>query len=86
MSRMMSDKALAAGAGMVNPGVEVAGVKGLDVKEIVAPDTRAALVAVKSVKVAVPETAAFDVVPPKVQVPCTAAATMVAVLVVALPY
>ena len=66
--------------------VEVTEVKPVLVNVMVAPETAAALVAVKSVKVVVPETAAFEVVPPIVQVPAPTVATTVAVLAVAFPY
>ena len=56
------------------------------VKVIVAPVTAAALVAVKSVNVAVPDTPALEVVPPIVQVPEPTAAATEAVLVVVLLY
>lgn len=74
------------GAGMLNPGVESAAVKLPEVKWIVAPITVLVLKAFKSVKVAVPETAVFVVVPLKLQVPWPATFVMLAVLVVALPY
>src|SRR6266566_3256740 len=72
------------GAGMLNDELVIP-VRPLDVKEMVAPVTAFVLKAVKLVKVAVPETAAITLVPPKVQVPWTAEAVILAVLVVALP-
>jgi hypothetical protein len=74
------------GAGMLKPGVESTADKLPEVKWIVAPAKALVLKAVKSVKVAVPEMAAFAAVPPKVQVFWPAAFVMLAVLVVALPY
>ena len=53
---------------------------------IVAPVTAAALVAVKPLKVVVPEIPATDVVPPIVHVPALTAAVTEAVLVVVLLY
>ena len=53
---------------------------------MVAPETAAKLEAVNPAKVAVPAAPATVVVPPKVQVACTAAATTLAVLAVRLPY
>jgi hypothetical protein len=74
-----------AGAGMLKVP-EVTPVRLPEVKLILAPVTAAALVAVRSVKVAVPETPALGVVPPMVQVPTPTAAVTEAVLMVALPY
>ena len=62
--------------------VEVTPVRVLDVKEMVAPVTAAALVAVKPAKVAVPEAAACVAVPPIVQMPAPTWATMFDVAVV----
>ena len=57
----------------------------LEVKVMVAPLTAVVPNAVKSVNLAVPDAAALVVVPPKVQVPWTGAATMLAELATALP-
>ena len=67
------------GAGMLN-GELVTPVNPLEVKIMVAPVTELVLKAVKPAKVAVPLTAAFVIVPPKVQVVWTGAARMLAVL------
>src|ERR1035438_8338488 len=56
------------GAGILNPD-EVTPVRSVEVNETVAPVTAAVLNAVKPAKVAVPETAAFVVVPPIVHAP-----------------
>src|ERR1022692_2329228 len=72
------------GAGMLKVD-EFTPASPLEVKEMVAPVTALVLKAVKPVKVAVPLTAAFVVVPFKIQVPWTGAATMLAVLATALP-
>jgi hypothetical protein len=62
-------------------------VKAPEVNVIVAPETAAALVAVSPEKVATPEAALTEVVPPIVHVPVPTAAVMEAVLVVTvLPY
>src|ERR1017187_8394039 len=60
-------------------------VNPLEVNVIVAPETALVPKAVKPLKVAVPFTAAFVVVPPKVQVLWTGAAKMLAVLATGLP-
>ena len=73
------------GAGILNPRIESTGVKVPEVKWMVAPVTAVVLKAVKSVKVALPETAAFALVPPKVQVVWPAAFVILAVLVVDTP-
>ena len=61
---------------------EVALVRDPEVNVIVALATAAALVAVRFVKVATPEEALTEVVPPIVHVPAPTAALMEAVLVV----
>ena len=65
---------------------EVTEVNDVPVKVMVAPETKAALVAVKLVNVTVPDTPAILTVPPIVQEPDPTVAVTVAVLVVALPY
>jgi len=60
-------------------------VNPLEVKLIVAPLTALVPKAVKLVKLAVPETAVWVVVPPKVHVPWVGVATMLAALATALP-
>ena len=76
----------ATGAGMLNP-VDVAQVNPVEVKEMVAPVTAAALVAVRPAKEAEPETAACVAVPPIVQAPAPTWATMFDVaVVIRLPY
>ena len=75
-----------AGAGMLKLP-EVTCVNGVEVKSIVTPLTAPDAPAVRPAKVATPEEADTVSVPPKVQVPCTAAAVMLAELVVTvLPY
>ena len=83
----LDDKSLAgAGAGMAKP-VDVIPVRPVEMKAIVALDTAAALVAVRLVKVATPEEADLEVVPPIVQVPNPTVAVMDAeLLVTVLPY
>ena len=67
------------GAGMLNTEL-VAPVNPLELNAIVAPATAWALKAVRFVNVATPEAAVLVLVPPKVQVPWTAAAAMLALL------
>ena len=75
------------GAVILNPGELVAAASPVEAKEMVAPVTALVLKAVKPAKVTVPETAAFVVVPPRVQVFWTAVAvTLALLLVTALPY
>ena len=63
--------------------LEVAAVRPVDVKLIVAPVTAAGLPAVRPEKVATPELALTEAVPPRVQVPAPTAAVTLALLPVA---